>query len=64
MEMVLSNLGSSLGVFLGVAFMSFFETLDLTMDYAQFAVFLAFFSDKINLGKHWRERLKKKRNEP
>jgi hypothetical protein len=48
METVWSNLGGGLGVLLGAAFMSIFEALDLAMDYAQFAVFLAFFSDKIH----------------
>jgi hypothetical protein len=50
METVWSNLGGALGMFLGAAFMSIFEILDLTMDYAQFAVFLSFCSEKINLG--------------
>jgi hypothetical protein len=46
METVWSNLGGALGVLLGAAFVSIFETLDLTMDYAQFAVFLFFCSEK------------------
>lgn len=60
MEVVWSNLGGALGIFLGAAFMSAFEMLDLTMDYAQFAVFLAFFSEKINLGKNFLNRTVKK----
>ncbi len=51
MQTVWSNLGGCLGVFLGAAFMSAFETLDLTIDYALFGVFLTFFTEKITIGK-------------
>jgi hypothetical protein len=57
MEVAWANLGGALGMLLGVAFMSIFETLDLTMDYAQFAVFLTFCSEKINLGKNFQNRI-------
>ncbi len=59
MEVVWSNLGGALGVFLGAAFMSVFETLDLTMDYAQFAIFLALLTEKINLGKNFLNRIRR-----
>ena len=47
MTSVWTNLGGTLGVWVGIAFMSFFEAMDLFLDYASIAWFLVCFRDKV-----------------
>jgi hypothetical protein len=49
LEAVLTNLSSSVGAWVGIACMTFCETIDLFCDYLVLAIFVIFFKHKITL---------------